>query len=143
MVLALGIAAGIILVLYSYYFVTIIKGTPQRFEIEMIKAFAAWIIARGPAARSQVWLMVAASLLLEIIYFLLVFSVIRNSFMLTFSGFFAGVELVHLFMVSLAFHRFFQGKLMLKEIFNWSMERMSAVMFFTHSLLILFSLMWG
>jgi hypothetical protein len=32
---------------------------------------------------------------------------------------------------------------MIKQIFNWRMERTSAVLFFTHCLLVLFSLIWG
>lgn len=143
MALVLGVVAGIILALYSLYFIRIIKGSPREFENEMIKAFAAWIIARGMAARGQVWLMILASLILEIAYFVLVFTVIRNPVLLTFTGFFAGVELVHLLLVAIAFYRFFQGKLMIKQLFNWRVERMSALLFFTHSILVLFCLIWG
>lgn len=143
MAVVLGVVAGTILFLYSFYFIRILQGSPRDLETEIVKAFAAWVIARGPAARGTLWVMVLISLVFEVAYFLLVFYVIRNPFMLTLTGFFAGVELVHLMLVAAAFYRFFQGKLMLKHLFNWPMERTSAVLFFTHSLLVLFSLIWG
>ncbi|MGR6835134.1 hypothetical protein [Syntrophomonas erecta] len=143
MAVTLGLFAGVIFLLYSIYFIQIIKGSPGEFETDLLKSFAAWMIEKGPAARGQVWRMIGFSAILEIIYFVLVFTVISNPVMQMVTGFFTGVEVIHLSKVSLAFRRFFQGKSMLKEVFNWRIERLSAVFFFTHSLLVIFSLIWG
>lgn len=141
--LVLGVVAGCILAIYSVYFIRIIKGSPQAFEAELLKAFAAWVISRGIAIRGQIRLMLLASIVLEAVYFILVFTVINNPAMLIFTAFLAGVEVVHLCLVSSAFYQFFRGKIMIKQIFNWRMERISAVLFFTHCFLILFCLIWG
>jgi len=143
MALVLGILAGCILAIYSVYFIRIIKGSPQEFEAEMLKAFAAWAVSRGAAMRGQIRLMLLSSVVLEAVYFILVFTVISNPAMLIFTAFFVGVEIVHLWMVSSTFYQFFRGKIMIKEIFNWRMERISAVLYFTHCFLVLFSLIWG
>lgn len=143
MALVLGILAGCILAIYSVYCVRILKGSPQAFEAELLKAFAAWAISRGTAVRGQIRWMLFFSVVLEAVYFILVFTVISNPAMLIFTAFLVGVEVVHLWLVSSAFYQFFRGKTMLKEIFNWRMERISALLFFTHCFLVLFSLIWG
>jgi len=108
--------------------------------LELLKSFAAWMISRGAGVRMQIWLLIAVSIMLAITYFLLVIITIRNPVMLVFSGFFAGFEFIHLILVSQTFSRFFQGKLLLKDVFNWKIERISALLFFTHSFLVIFSL---
>ncbi|HOQ10377.1 MAG TPA: hypothetical protein PLG09_09670 [Syntrophomonadaceae bacterium] len=143
MALVLGIVAVCILAIYSVYFIRIIKGSPQEFETELLKAFAAWAVSRGSALRGQMRLMLAASIVLEAVYFTLVFTVISNPAMLIFSAFLVGVEVVHMGLVSSAFYQFFRGRLKIKELFNWRMERISAVLFFTHCFLVLFCLIWG
>ena len=143
MALILGILAGCILAIYSPYFVRIITGSPRAFEEELLKAIAAWAITRGAAIRGQIRLLILASLLLEIIYFVMVFTAISNPAMLIFTGFLVGVEVIHFSIVMRTFYRFFRGEIMIKEIFNWRMERVSAVLFFTHCMLVIFSLIWG
>lgn len=140
MTVILGVMAGILFVMYSFYAVRIIRGNPQVFELELLKSFAAWIIARGAGAKMQIWLMIAVSIMVEISYFFLVIITITNPVMLVFSGFFAGFEFIHLILVSQTFSRFFQGKLLLKDVFNWKVERISALLFFTHSFLVIFCL---
>lgn len=143
MEVALGIVAGCILALYSVYFIRIIKGSPRAFEAELLRAFAAWAITRGTAIRGQIRWMIILSIALEVIYFWMVFTVIANPAMLIFTSFLIGVEVIHFGIVTHNFRQFFQGKIMIKQIFNWRMERTSAVLFFTHCLLALFSLIWG
>lgn len=143
MALILGIMAGCILAIYSFYFVRIITGSPRAFEEELLKAFAAWAITRGTAIRGQIRLLILASVLLEFVYFVMVFTVISNPAMLIFSGFLVGVEIIHFSLVIRNFYQFFHGEIMIKEIFNWRMERVSAVLFFTHCMLVIFSLIWG
>ncbi len=140
MTLILGLMAGILFIMYSIYAIRIIRGNPQVFELELLKSLAAWMITRGAGARMQIWLMIIVSIMLEITYFLLVIITISNPVMLVFTGFFAGFEAIHLFLVSLTFSRFFQGKLLLKDVFNWKVERISALLFFTHTFLVIFCL---
>jgi hypothetical protein len=143
MALILGILAGCILAIYSLYFGRIITGSPRAFEEELLKAFAAWAITRGTAIRSQIRLLILASVALELVYFAMVFTTISNSAMLIFTGFLVGVEIVHFSLAIRTFYQFFRGEIMIKEIFNWRMERISAILFFTHCLLVIFSLIWG
>lgn len=140
MTLILGILAGILFITYSFYAVRIIRGNPEEFELDLLKGFATWMISRGAGARMEFWLMVVVAIMLEITYFILAIITIRNPVMLVFSGFFAGSEFIHLILVSKTFSRFFQGELLLKDIFNWKVERVSAMLFFTHTFLVIFCL---
>jgi len=72
----------------------------------------------------------------------LVILIVANPVMLGFTVLFAAFELLHLLVLGLAFKRFFQGQKVLKEVFNWKMERSSALLFFTYSLLVLINLWW-
>lgn len=136
----LGIMAGIIFVVYSLYFVRIIKGEPQVFELELLKSLAAWMIERGRASKTQLWLMYFLSLLLEIIYFILSFYLLTNPVLRLVTAAFVGVEVYHMSMIAVYFRRFFAGKTMISQLFNWPLERISATFFFTHSFLVLVSL---
>ncbi len=137
MVVILGIMAGIIFVVYSVYFFKIIKEEPQEFEAEILKILAGWMVEEKTAAKKQIWGLIFLSLFVEVLYFLLVFLVIKNPIMIGFTVFFAGMELFHMMKIISAFYRFFKGLTVLKDIFNWRLERVSAMCFFTHSLLIL------
>lgn len=134
---ALGLIAGTIVFLYSFYFVRIIKGEPEGFELELLQALADWMVQRGTSSRGQLWLMLLLAFILELIYFLLVFSVVKNLVLLMFTGFFIAVESYHLISFGNSLGRFFRGDIKLKHLFNWRMERFSAILFFTHSLLVL------
>lgn len=134
---ALGLVAGTILCLYSFYFVRIIKGNPEEFELELLQALANWMMQKGTSSRGQLWLMLLLSFLLELLYFLLVFSVVKNLFLLIFTGIFILVESYHLITFGSSLGKFFRGDIKLKYLFNWRLERLSALLFFTHSLLVL------
>ncbi|MEN6462626.1 MAG: hypothetical protein ABFC94_14820 [Syntrophomonas sp.] len=137
MVIALATIAVSIFLVYSIYFGKIIKGSPQTFELELLKALADWMINRGSSSKNQLWVMLLVTVVFEAGYFLLVFTLINNMVMQFLSGFVAGAEIFHLVVAAINFHRFFQGKIVLKDIFNWYIERISAVLLFTHSLLVL------
>lgn len=134
---ALGLIAGTLIFLYSFYFIRIIKGEPEGFELELLQALADWMIQKGASSRGQLWLMLLLAFLLELLYFLLVFSVVKNLFLLMFTGFFIAVESYHLISFGYSLGRFFRGDIKLKHLFNWRWERFSAILFFTHSLLVL------
>lgn len=138
----LGIFAGVLFLLYAVYFLQIVRGKPEQFELELMKALASWMVARGVQAKAQMWLMLAISALLEFTYFILVFVVVQNKFMILFTSFFAGYELLHLLIVSLGLSRFFKGQLKLKDIFRWKAERFSAILFYTHSMLVLVTILF-
>lgn len=136
----LGIFAAIIFLIYSFYFVRIIKGNPRDFEIDMLEALAEWMVKRGTSTQPQIWILIVLSAVVEVFYFLLVFSVLNNPVIVILTAFFAGLEAMHLLLAANSFNKFFKDKILLKDIFNWRLERISAMFFFTHSFLVLLSL---
>ncbi len=142
MKIALTFFALTLFLLYSLYFVKIIKGSPEIFEKELLGGLANWMLEKGAKSQSHIWQMFLFSFLLEANYFLLVFLTIDNYFMLVFAVLFAAFELFHLFTLGFSLRGFFQGKKVLKEVFNWKVERCSALFFFTYSLLLLVNLYW-
>jgi hypothetical protein len=118
-------------------FIRIIKGNPEELESEMMQGLAAWIMTRGPRAKGQLLVMLFLSLLAEAGYFIMVFLTLDNLFMLLFTCFFAGYEILHLLLLTFNLYRFFKGRLKLKEIFVWKAERFSALLFFTQTLLVM------
>lgn len=142
MTVSLGLFAGIIFIIYSVYFIKIIKGTPEDFEGEILEALAEWMVSKGSASKGQMWFLLFLSVLIEMVYFTLVFYGINNLAIIMFTLFFAVVELYHLAMLSYSLNSFFKGKIVVKKIFNWKLERLSAKLFFTHSLLILLLLIF-
>lgn len=142
MTVVLGIFAGIIFIVYSIYFVQIIKGSQLDFEQEMLAAFANWMIETGAAARRKVRILIILSVALEIAYFVLTLLVIDNLLLITFTGAFIMLETIHLFSLIMNFIRFFAGTIVLKQLFIWRVERLSAMLFFTHSFLVLASLIF-
>ena len=142
MTMALGLLAGSLFLLYSIYFVRIIKGKPQSFEMELLKSLARWMVKQGPRSKGQLWLMYLISLMIELIYFILVLLIISNPFMQFFTALLAGLESYHLLWMALSLRYFFTGKTRISQIFNWRMERISATLFFTHALLVLIILLF-
>lgn len=141
MTVTLGIFAALIFIVYSFYFARIIKGNPRDFEIELLEAMAEWMVKRGEASQPQIWILLFVSAVMEALYFILVFALINNLVLLIITAFFAGLEVIHILMVSNSFKKFFKGEILLKEIFNWRMERFSAMFFFTHSFLVLINIL--
>lgn len=127
---------------YSLYFVRILKGTHQAFEQEMLTALADWMIGVGAAARRQSWYLIIAAVLVEIIYFALTFLVIDNVLLLAFTGALVLLETLHIFSTINNFAKFFKGTIVLKQLFEWRVERISAVVFFTHSFLVMACLLF-
>ncbi len=142
MTMALGLLAGSLFLLYSIYFMRIIRGKPQSFEMELLKSLAGWMVQRGPGSKGQLWLMYVMSLIIEVIYFVLVLLIIKNPFMQYFTILLAGLESYHLFWLAMSLRRFFAGITRISQIFNWRLERISATLFFTHALLVLISLIF-
>ena len=85
-------------------------------------------------------MMLLLSFSLELLYFVLVFAVIKNLALLIFTGLFVMIEIYHLTSFGLSLARFFRGDIKLKYLFNWRLERFSALIFYTHSLLVLVSI---
>lgn len=141
MTIVLGTMAGLIFLLYSYYFYKIIKEVPQAFELELVRSLANWIIVTGPPSRAYLWLMFYVSVLLEALYFYLTLTVISNPVIYMLTAMFIPLEVFHLTRLGLGLRRFFKGVSLLSQVFSWSMERISAVLFFTHALLVLASLL--
>lgn len=140
--IGLAVFAGLLLLLYSFYFYHIIKGQPQGFELELMKALAEWMINRGPASRWQLWMLYLFSLILEIFYFSMVFYLLNNAVIKGFTIFLATYEALHLGLVGVNLSRFFGGSMPLKKLLNWPIERTSAVFFFTHTLLVIINILY-
>lgn len=137
MKLALEIFAFIILSMYGVYFWHIMKNNTLAFEMGIIKSLAAWIINTGPAIKTKIWLLIFVSFCLEAFYFTIAFLTIRNPIYQLMTLFFVGAELFHLGQLSNSMRSFFKGQKMISQVFNWHVERISALLFFTHSLLTL------
>ncbi len=135
--LLLGVLAGIIFLTFSPYFYKIMLWKPDEFEEELLKSLASWMVSKGSKSRPQLWTLYFLSIILEATYFILVFTIIKHPVLIVISCFFAGVEFVHLSIVARSLYRFFAGKVILREIFNWRVERISALLFFTHSFLVI------
>lgn len=142
MTVVLGIFAGIILFGYSLYFGQIIKGGQQEFEQEMLTVLAGWIADTGAEAKRTLWILVILSVAMEIAYFTLTVLIVDNLLLLAFTGAFILLETLHLFSLINNFVRFFAGRIVLEQLFIWRVERISAVLFFTHSFLILANLIF-
>lgn len=139
MKILLGLLAIFILIVYSMYFVKIIRGNPQEFELDLLHALQNWLQESKP---KSLWLLLGLSVLFELVYFGLVFLVISNPVTLALTLVIVAVEIWHLVKVLLALRAFFAGKIASTEIFNWKIERASAMGFFSHSLIVLLTLIF-
>jgi len=137
MLVSLGIMAGIIFLLYSVYFVSIIRGNPEHLEMEMMRSLADWIIRTKGSAQAYMWGMYAGSVLVEGCYLYLAIVYVANPAMRFLTGLFILFEINHLLSLGYNLRRFFSGKYLLSQIFHWGRERFSAVLFFTHAFLVL------
>jgi hypothetical protein len=137
MEMILVILAGLIFMLYTRYFLVIIKGEPQVFEMEIIKALAEWIISKGAVSKGYIWVMYFLSLVGELVYFWLTLVLISNPVVIYLTVLFIAIESYHLSRMAVSLNRFFTGKALLSQIFNWRVERASSILFFTHSFLVL------
>ncbi|MEA4924704.1 MAG: hypothetical protein VB084_05265 [Syntrophomonadaceae bacterium] len=133
----LGIIACLIFLLYSIYFISIIKGTTRGFELEILRSLADWIIVKGVSARRYIWVMFWTSLLGEITYIYLSLAYIPNPVMRILTALVILMEIYHFIRIAIGLKRFFSGKYLLSQIFDWRLERASAIVLFTHSFLVL------
>ncbi|HWQ75374.1 MAG TPA: hypothetical protein VN441_08675 [Syntrophomonas sp.] len=136
----LGFTAAVLFLLYFWYFIRIIKGRPQAFELELLKSLARWMVSKGPAAKSGMWLMYWSSFLIEAAYLGMAYLTVTNPFMHYFTLAIIALEAYHLTWLGLNFRRFFAGRIPVSQLFNWRMERMSALTLFSYSLLLLATL---
>jgi len=137
MQVTLGIMAVIIFLLYFIYFIKIIKGNPQGFELEILRSLADWIIVRGASTKRFIWVMFGGSLLGETLYLCLALIYIQNPVMRALTILAISIEIYHMLRIAAGLNRFFTGKYLLSQIFNWRVERTSAAILFTHSFLVL------
>jgi hypothetical protein len=135
----LGLLAMFILIVYSMYFVKIIRGNPQEFELDLSHALQNWLQESKP---KSLWVLLGVSLLFEMVYFGLVFLVISNPVTLALTLLIIAVEVWHLAKVLRALRAFFAGTIASTGIFDWKVERVSAMGFFSHSLIVLLTLIF-
>ena len=142
MLASLAAFAGLLMVVYSIYFFNVLKGAPRAFEMQMLKALAHWMIARGPSSRRLVWLYYLLTIILEFVYFGMVFYLLSNPVIRIFSMFVVSFEILHVLLVGYNLSRFFGGHIPLKSLLKWPVERASAMLFFTHTFLVLINIVF-
>ncbi len=136
----LGLLAAFILMVYSVYFVRIIRGNPEEFEVDLSHALQNWLQAGKP---KSLWVLMLFSILFEALYFALVFLFVVNPVTLILTLAIVLVEIWHMFKVFMAFKGFFAGRIANTEIFDWKIERISAMGLFSHSLIVLLTLFFA
>lgn len=139
MTILLGLMAAVLLTTYSIYFVKIIQGSPQEFELNLLNALQNWLQESRP---TTLWKLLWASVLIEVIYFGLVFITLTNPVTLALTVMIIIIETWHLLVISINIRHFLAGRISSTNIFNWKLERISALGFFTHSLIVLLTLLW-
>ncbi len=142
MLIALGIMAGMIFLIYGLYFSAILRGKPQAWEMEMQAAFVSWLHEAKGSARVRLVGMLAASLMLEAVYFILAFLVLQNPVMIILTLVLAGEELLHILVVLNSSYKYLRGRIGAERIMNWIIERVSAAFFFTHAFLVLVTILF-
>ncbi len=142
LLIALGIMAGVLFIIYGIYFVSILRGRPQAMEMEMLETFVSWLQEEQGSARLRLLIMLTASLILEAIYFVLAFLVLQNPIMIILTLILAGEELLHIGVVLKSSYKYLQGRIGADRILNWIIERLSATFFFTHAFLVLVSILF-
>ena len=133
--------AGVIFLVYIYYFWLIMRGQASVFEVAIIKNLAAWMIEKGALVKQYLWAMLFLSFTIELLYLVLTFLVFTNPVILFFTIFLAGFECLHLLVIGMNFIKFFQGEIVIKHLLNWRVERSSAVLLFTHATLVMLAMM--
>lgn len=142
MTVALGLTAAVLFLLYFWYFIRIIKGKPQSFEFEILKTLAQWMVHKGTASKGQMWLIYWLSLFIEVVYLGMAYLTLSNPFMHYFTVMVIAIEAWHLLWLGMSFRRFFAGRTLISQLFNWRLERMSALTLFSYSLLLLVTLVF-
>lgn len=140
MLMSLAVFAGLLMVIYFIYFFNILKGAPQAFEMQMLKALAQWMITQGPSSRRLIWIYYLLAMIFEFIYFAMVFYLLSNPVIRMFSMFVVSFEILHVLLVGFNLSKFFGGQIPLKALLRWPVERASAMLFFTHTFLVLINI---
>ena len=119
MTILLGLMASSILIVYSSYYIKIIRGYPQEFELELLDALQNWLEGRKPG---HLWMLLWASALIEVLYFSLVFLVLSNPVILVITGLIIIMEIWHLAVVFAKFRAFLTGSISCAAILtgSWS-----------------------
>jgi CBS domain-containing protein len=89
--------------------IDILRGNPQSMEGEMREAFALWLEKEGGSSRLRLSILLLGSLLLELAYFVLAFSLLHNPVMTILTLILAGEELLHLGVVINAVSKYWAG----------------------------------
>ncbi|KUG03249.1 hypothetical protein ASZ90_019348 [hydrocarbon metagenome] len=111
-------------------------------EIEILEAFILWLQKDKGSARIRLVSMLAASLALEVVYFILAFLLLQNPVMIILTLILAGEELLHIAVILNSSYKYLRGRIGPERIINWIIERVSAAFFFTHAFLVLVSILF-
>lgn len=137
MKIIVGLLALLIFSIYSLYFVRIIRGCAEQFETELSAALK---LLLDTGKTGVLWRLWWVSLAIEILYFGLVLMTLHNVVVIVLTATMMSIEVWHLTALMIRFRAFFQGRIDLEGVLNWRLERISAMGFFTHSLIVLVAL---
>ncbi|MDR1616288.1 MAG: hypothetical protein LBR98_04690 [Syntrophomonadaceae bacterium] len=141
MLLLLICYAFFIIMAYFYYVAKILTGKAALLELMIMDYFLQWIITSNFRSKGKYCLYLAVSFSLEGIYLLLALFLIKNPGFMMFTIFLLSFEIVHLVASVHSVYEFFKNRRPFKKIFDFRIERCSALFLFTHALvLVLFIL---
>lgn len=136
----IGMAITISL-LYLPYLAAILIGKPKSFETKAVLSLAMWIREVGPRSRRYLETIYIFTAFLEALYFAIALIVIHNTFLWWFTIAFIGFEILHIVKEIVNLRKFFAGNLVIKDILYWRYERLSCLLFFMHTILLIFNLL--
>jgi len=133
----LTIMAVLITFTYAFYVRAILSGNADLTENSMSAALADWLVRSGKEARKKVWLYFWGSLFAEGWYLYTALMTIDNMAFDILTATALGVETYALSSLHQRLTWFFRGRIPLGNVLKWKTERISALVMFTHALMIL------
>lgn len=129
------ILAALMLLMYLPYILTILAGRPQRFEDYVKRELARLISELRDGAPRTMMVFITFALAFEISYFITAWFTVR---VLAYQLITIGItcfEAYHILRTIFFITRFFTNRAPLGRIFNWIIERLAAVLLFSHALI--------
>ncbi len=124
-----------IMLFYFYYVLKILIAKADTFEFVLMESFINWLIVNKQSSKMKSYLLIALSICLEVLYFVLVILFIDNKVIIFYTILLITFECLHLVTSIYSFNQFFKSKRKLSNLFNWRLERSAALLIFTHNIL--------
>lgn len=123
----------------SVYLHSILSGSTERTELELIQAFdhLSTNEKKGNLNKIRVWIVFFISLLFQAIYLYIAYLSINNLLFDVFTSCTIGVETYCVLCNFRSISRYLSGNGTIQEVFSWKTERISCIVMFTHAILVL------